>query len=133
MVAYGSVVSLGNHRVASSRVRFHNRWQHPTHLSHKSLQVHHTLRSRGSSVGIETGCGPNGWGSIPSRGNNCSLLHSVQTGSGAHPAYSMGTGASPRGQSRRGVKLTTHLRLVPRSRKRGFIHPLPHTPSWRSV
>jgi hypothetical protein len=25
------------------------------------------------------------------------------------------------------------LKLVPRSRKRGSIHPLPHTPSWRSA
>jgi hypothetical protein len=31
------------------------------------------------------------------------------------------------------VKLTTHLQLVPRSRKCGSIYPLPHTPSWRSV
>jgi hypothetical protein len=31
------------------------------------------------------------------------------------------------------VKLTTHLQLVPKSRKRGFIHQLPHTPSWRSA
>jgi hypothetical protein len=28
---------------------------------------------------------------------------------------------------------TTHLQLVPRSRKRGSIHPLPHTSSWRSA
>jgi hypothetical protein len=27
------------------------------------------------------------------------------------------------------VKLTTHHQLVPRSRKRGTIHPLPHTSS----
>jgi hypothetical protein len=40
-------------------------------------------------------------------------------------------GLFPRGQSGQGVKLTTHLQLVPRSRKRGSIHPLPHTPSWR--
>jgi hypothetical protein len=33
----------------------------------------------------------------------------------------------------RGVKLTTHLHLVPRSRKRGSIHPLPHTSSCRSA
>jgi hypothetical protein len=33
----------------------------------------------------------------------------------------------------RGVKLTTHLQLVPRSRKCGSIHPFPHTPSWRSA
>jgi hypothetical protein len=32
-----------------------------------------------------------------------------------------------------GVKLTTHLHLVPRSRKCESIHPLPHTPSWRSA
>jgi hypothetical protein len=41
-------------------------------------------------------------------------------------------GLFPRGWSGRGVKLTTHLQLVPRSRKCGSIHPLPHTPSWRS-
>jgi len=28
------------------------------------------------------------------------------------------------------MKLTTHLRLVPRSRIRGAIPPLPNTPSW---
>jgi hypothetical protein len=28
------------------------------------------------------------------------------------------------------VKLTTHLELLPRSRKCGYIHPLPHTPPW---
>jgi hypothetical protein len=37
----------------------------------------------------------------------------------------------PRGQSSQGVKLTTHLQLVPRSRKCESIHPLTHTPSWR--
>jgi hypothetical protein len=37
-----------------------------------------------------------------------------------------------RGYSGRGVKLTTHLQLVPMSRKHGSIHPLPHSPSWRS-
>jgi hypothetical protein len=39
-------------------------------------------------------------------------------GSGAHPAsYPMGTrGSFPRGKSGRGVKLTTHLHLVPRSK-----------------
>jgi hypothetical protein len=28
---------------------------------------------------------------------------------------------------------STHLQLVPRLRKRGSIHPLPHTSSWRSA
>jgi hypothetical protein len=39
----------------------------------------------------------------------------------------------PRGQSGRGVELTTHLQLVPRSRKCGSIYALLHTPSWRSA
>jgi hypothetical protein len=30
----------------------------------------------------------------------------------------------------RDMKLTTHLHLVPRSEKRGSIHPLAYTPSW---
>jgi hypothetical protein len=37
------------------------------------------------------------------------------------------------GKSCRSVKLTAHLQLVPRSRKRESIHPLPHTYSWRSA
>jgi hypothetical protein len=35
--------------------------------------------------------------------------------------------------SGRCVKLTTHLQLVPSSRKRGSIHPLSHTSSWRNT
>jgi hypothetical protein len=35
--------------------------------------------------------------------------------------------------SGQGVKLTTHLQLLPMSRKCGSIHPLPHTPSWCSA
>jgi hypothetical protein len=38
-----------------------------------------------------------------------------------------------RGQSGRGVKLTTHLQLLPTSSKRGSMHVLPHKPSYRSV
>jgi hypothetical protein len=33
----------------------------------------------------------------------------------------------------RSEKLTTHLQLVPRSRKHGSIHPVPHTPAWHSA
>jgi hypothetical protein len=43
------------------------------------------------------------------------------------------TGASSPGKSGRDVKLTTYLQLVPRSRKPGSIHPLPHTSSWCSA
>jgi hypothetical protein len=42
-------------------------------------------------------------------------------------------GLFPRGYSGRGVKLSTHLQLVLRSRKCESIHPLPHTLSWRSA
>jgi hypothetical protein len=47
----------------------------------------------------------------------------------AHPtSYPMGTGGSfP------GVKATTHLQLVTRQRKCGYMHPLPLTPSWNSA
>jgi hypothetical protein len=41
-------------------------------------------------------------------------------------------GTISQGQNDRGVKVT-HLHLVPRSRNRGSIHPLPHTSSWRSA
>jgi hypothetical protein len=42
-------------------------------------------------------------------------------------------GLFPREYSGRGVKLTTHLQLVPRSIICGSIYPLPHTPSWCSA
>jgi hypothetical protein len=42
-------------------------------------------------------------------------------------------GALSLGLKRLGVKLTTHLQLVMRSRKCESTYPLPHTPSWRNV
>jgi hypothetical protein len=42
-------------------------------------------------------------------------------------------GLFPREKSGRVVKLTTRFQLVPRSRKCGSIHPLPHMLSWRSA
>jgi hypothetical protein len=82
--------------------------------------------SRGSSVGIATcdGLDDRGVGLRVPVGSRLSRLHIVQTGSGVRPVF-------PRGLSGRGVKLTTHLQLVRSSRKRGSIHPLPHTPSRR--
>jgi hypothetical protein len=87
---------------------------------------------RDSAVGIATGCGLDGRGV---GGEDSSPLHVVETGSEAHTAsYQMGYGGSFHGgKSGRGVKLTTRLQLVPRSRTRGSIHPLPHTSSWRSA
>jgi hypothetical protein len=36
-------------------------------------------------------------------------------------------------ESSQDAKLVTHLQLVSRSRTRGYIHPLSHTPSWHNV
>jgi hypothetical protein len=67
------------------------------------------------AVGVATGYGLDGRG-VGIR--DFSSLHSVQTGSEAHPAsYLMGTGS----------------KAVPRSRIRGSIHSLPHTSSWSSA
>jgi hypothetical protein len=53
------------------------------------------------------------------------FLKIVQTGSVVHPtSYTMGTGGSFPVKSGRGVKLTTLLQLLPRS-KFGSIYPLP--------
>jgi hypothetical protein len=58
---------------------------------------------------------------FPTGAGNCSLLHHVQTGSGAHPASCpMGTrGYFPgnKAAGSQGLKLTTHLHLVPRSKE----------------
>jgi len=52
----------------------------------------------------------------------------VQTGPGAHPAScKMGTGSIPGVICGRGVLLTTHLLLVPRSWKSTSTHPVGHT------
>jgi hypothetical protein len=73
------------------------------------------FRSPDSSVIIMTGYG---LGSIPGI-ENIFFFPRVQTDSGNHPAsYPMGTGKLfPPGSIGRGVKLTTHLHLVVRSRK----------------
>jgi hypothetical protein len=73
------------------------------------------VQSRDSSVGIALGYGLNDRGSrvrFQAGTGNFSLHHRVQNGSGTHPAsYPMGArGSFP------GVKLTTHLHLVPRSK-----------------
>jgi hypothetical protein len=68
-------------------------------------------------------------------GKDFSPLQVIQIGSGAHPAsYPMGNGGfSTGGLIGRGVKLTSHIQLVPRSRLRGSIHALSHTSSWRML
>jgi hypothetical protein len=57
---------------------------------------------------------------------------SVQTDPGAHPAsYTMGSGSFPGVESCRGVTLTTHPLLVPRSKNRVKLYFYsPSGPSW---
>jgi hypothetical protein len=51
------------------------------------------------------------------QGQDFSLLHVVQTGSGAQTvSYPKGTGGSSQGVKRQGVKLTARLNIVLRSR-----------------
>jgi hypothetical protein len=80
-------------------------------------------RSRASSVGIATGYGLDDIGAgvrVPMGVQEYSLLNIVQTGSETHlTSNPKGTGGIW------GVNLTTHLKLTPRSRKDGSIHPLP--------
>jgi len=53
-------------------------------------------------------------GSIPRKGKEFSLHLNVHTSSGAHPVSSLGIGdAVLTGKASRGVRLTTHVRLVP--------------------
>jgi hypothetical protein len=68
---------------------------------------------------------PRGQSSSPGRVKNFHFSTS------SRPA--LGSTKPPRGLSGRGVKLTIHLELVPRTRKCGSIHPLPHTPSWHNA
>ena len=76
----------------------------------------------GSSVGIATDYGLEGPGSNPGGGQE---FPPVQTGPGAHPAScKMGTGSFPAVKGGRGVLLTTHPLLVPRSLKSKAI-PVP--------
>jgi hypothetical protein len=77
-----------------------------------------------SSVGVTTG-----WTAgirIPAA-IRFSLLHSVQASSGVHPtSYPMGTEDSfPWGKVAGGLKLTTNLHLVPRSRMVELYHHFP--------
>jgi hypothetical protein len=75
-----------------------------------------------------------GWGSSPGRVKNYYFSMSSRPALGStQPPIQWVPGALSRGESGRGVKLTTRLQLLPRSRKCGSIHPLPHTPSWRGA
>jgi hypothetical protein len=89
-----------------------------------------------SVVGVATGYGLDDWGVgvlVPVGSRIFFSLNRPDRLWGP-PNLSNGyRGHFPRGWSGRDVKLTTHLRLVLKSRKSGSIHPLPHKPSWRSA
>jgi hypothetical protein len=82
------------------------------------LSITISSSSKDSSVDIVTGYKLDGMGSNP--GGRRKIISTPQrlNGSGAHPAsYPMGIGGDfHRRWSSRGVKLTIHLQLVPRSR-----------------
>jgi hypothetical protein len=80
-----------------------------------------------SSVGLATGYGFDGRASILGRARDFSLLNSVQTGSGAHPASYLMCIGGPflEGKAAGGLKLTTRLHLVPRSKMvELYLHPM---------
>jgi hypothetical protein len=103
------------------------------------LLIQHTtcMRSRDSSVGIATGFGLDGQGvggRVPGRGKIFLLSTSSRPVLGpTQPLIQRAPGALSSGKSSRGVKLTTHLQQVPRSRIHGSTNPLLHTSSWRSA
>jgi hypothetical protein len=71
-------------------------------------------------------------GSIPGRARDFSLLHNIQTGSGAHPAsYTIGTGGSFPGGMRPGRETDHSPSSSAEVRNGGAIPPLPHTSSLR--
>ena len=83
------------------------------------VNIHNTTNSRGpgNSDGIATDYGLDGPG-IESRWW-ARFSTSVQTCPGVQPAsYTMGTGSFPGVENGRGVKLTPHPLLVPRSKNR---------------
>jgi hypothetical protein len=97
--------------------------------SRQNLIVTFFLQSRDSSVGMALGYGLDDRGPrvrFPAGTGNFSLQHRVQNGSGAHPASCpLGTRGSFPGGKAAGAWSWPHLHLVPRSRMRGAILPLP--------
>jgi hypothetical protein len=115
---------------------FHNKlWNHrkccPTILNLFIKPPSQRRWSRGSSVGTATALRagrPSSRYSSLSRGTIflfCTSRSAV--GSTQPPIQGVSSALFP------GVKLATQLQLMPRSKKHGSIHPLPHTSSWRSA
>jgi hypothetical protein len=103
----------------------------------KIIYIYIYIWSRGSSVSIVSDYRLNDRAievRSPADAKDISFNLCVQTGSGAHPAScTMGTGGPFLGVKRgRGVTLTTHPHLVPRSRmSRSYTSSRPQAPPWR--
>jgi hypothetical protein len=89
-------------------------------------------RSRASVVGIAMG-----WVAgirFPARARDFFLLHSFQTGSGAHPAsYPMGTGSPFLGLKRPGREADRSPPSSAEVKSAGDMLPFRHTSSWRGA
>jgi hypothetical protein len=87
-----------------------------------------------SSVGIASGYRLDSRGLIPGRGKRFSVFHSVQTGSGTHPAsYTMFTWALSMGVKWPGREADHSPPSSAEVKNGGAIPPLPHKSSWHSV
>jgi hypothetical protein len=92
-------------------------------------------RSRDSAVDIATGYGLDDWGvgvRVPVGSRIFSSPNRTDRLRGPPNLQSNGYrgGSFPEGKAA-GARSWPLISRVPRSRKCGFIHPLPHTPSWR--
>jgi hypothetical protein len=107
----------------------------PRPIPSKSFPIHHLsviLSSDARVVGIATGYGLDDQG-VGVRVPVGARIFSSQRRPNLLWAPLSLISSGYRGLFPRGVKLTTHFQLVPRSKKCGSIHPLHHTPSRRSA
>jgi hypothetical protein len=96
-----------------------------------TLLLYPRIRSRNSSVSVVTDYGLYGRGSISGRGKRFSLLHSAQTGSGAHLApYTMRNVSFLRWVKRQGLESDHSPPFSAEVKNGGAIPPLPRTSSW---
>jgi hypothetical protein len=101
-----------------------------SYLHNLSLFCLKSVRSRDSSVGIETGYGAGRPGYDSRQGQEISLLHCVQTGSGAHPSSQpMGTGGSFPKVKRQEREADHSPPSSAEVKNGGAIRPLPHMSS----